>query len=70
LIAHRRLRETQIVDALRQGPAAIAALVEKLYPDIMPALRAAAAEQIRAHLEHLAEQDAVAQDAGLYRLKS
>jgi glyoxylase-like metal-dependent hydrolase (beta-lactamase superfamily II) len=70
LIAHRRLRETQILNALRQGPAAIAALVERLYPGIVAALRPAASQQVRAHLEHLAEQDAVAQDAGLYRLKS
>ncbi len=70
LIAHRRLREAQILDALRQGPATIAALVERLYPGIAAALRGAAAQQVRAHLEHLAEQGAVARNAGLYRLKS
>jgi len=70
LIAHRRLREAQILDALRPGPAGIAALVDQLYPAIAAGLRPAAAQQVRAHLEHLAEQGAVAQGGGLYRLKS
>jgi glyoxylase-like metal-dependent hydrolase (beta-lactamase superfamily II) len=69
LIAHRRMREAQVLDALRLGASPIATLVEKLYPDLAPALRPAAAQQVKAHLDHLAEQDAVTRDGERYSLK-
>ena len=69
LIAHRRMREAQVLDALRQGAHAIPALVEKLYPDLAPALRPAAAQQVKAHLDHLIEQGRVARDGEAYSLK-
>jgi glyoxylase-like metal-dependent hydrolase (beta-lactamase superfamily II) len=69
LIAHRRMREAQILDALRQASAAIAALVEKLYPEIPPALRPAAAQQVKAHLDHLVAQGAITRGAEGYSLK-
>jgi glyoxylase-like metal-dependent hydrolase (beta-lactamase superfamily II) len=52
LIAHRRRREAQILDALENG-AAIPAIVEKLYPGINVVLRGAAALQTKAHLDYL-----------------
>ena len=58
LLAHRRMRETQILDALENGHG-IAALVAPLYPDIAPALRGAAAAQVQAHLDHLAAKGAI-----------
>jgi glyoxylase-like metal-dependent hydrolase (beta-lactamase superfamily II) len=58
LLAHRRLRETQILGAL-EGGHGIAALVAHLYPDIAPALRGAAAAQVQAHLDHLAAKGAI-----------
>jgi glyoxylase-like metal-dependent hydrolase (beta-lactamase superfamily II) len=69
LIAHRRLREVQIVEAMRQGDSGIAGLVDRLYPDIAPALRGAASQQVKAHLDHLVEQDALTRGAGGYSLK-
>jgi len=68
LIAHRRMREDQILSALADGAQTIAALVEKLYPDIQPALRPAAAQQVLAHLGHLQARGHAAPDAGLWRL--
>jgi glyoxylase-like metal-dependent hydrolase (beta-lactamase superfamily II) len=68
LIAHRRMREEQILSALAGGAQTIAALVEKLYPDVGPALRAAAAQQVLAHLWHLQARGRAAPDAGLWRL--
>ena len=68
LIAHRRLREVQIVEAMRGGES-IAGLVDRLYPDIAPALRGAASQQVKAHLDHLVEQGALTRDAGGYSLK-
>ena len=69
LIAHRRLREVQIVEAMRQGDSGIAGLVDRLYPDIAPALRGAASQQVKAHLDHLVEQGALTRGAGGYSLK-
>jgi glyoxylase-like metal-dependent hydrolase (beta-lactamase superfamily II) len=69
LIAHRRMREAQILDVLRQGTNEITFIVEKLYPDLLPALRPAAAQQVKAHLDHLMEQDAVTRAGDLYSLK-
>jgi len=67
LIAHRREREQQILAALQDGEISVTQLVLRLYPDIAPALRPAAAQQVMAHLLHLAEQDAVARDGALWR---
>jgi len=68
LLAHRRMRETQIVSALARGGDTVAALVERLYPGLDTALLAAAASQVKAHLDHLQERDEVAADGGRYRL--
>ena len=57
LLAHRRMREAQILDAAHYGDAAV--IAQKLYPDIAPALRRAAAAQVQAHLDHLAAQGAI-----------
>jgi glyoxylase-like metal-dependent hydrolase (beta-lactamase superfamily II) len=67
LIAHRRQRERQILEALRAGPCDVPQLVRRLYPDIAPGLQAAAAQQVRAHLLHLAEKSAVTRDGALWR---
>ena len=69
LIAHRHMRQAQITDGLRQGAVSIPALVGRLYPDIAPALRAAAAQQVKAHLDHLLEMDAVTRRGDDYSLK-
>jgi glyoxylase-like metal-dependent hydrolase (beta-lactamase superfamily II) len=70
LIAHRRAREQQILAALHGDESSIAQLVLRLYPDIAPALRAAAAQQVTAHLLHLAEKGAVARDGALWRCQA
>jgi glyoxylase-like metal-dependent hydrolase (beta-lactamase superfamily II) len=67
LIAHRRQREKQIVEALRAGACDIPQLVRRLYPDIAPDLQAAAAQQVNAHLLHLAEKGAVTRDGAFWR---
>jgi glyoxylase-like metal-dependent hydrolase (beta-lactamase superfamily II) len=70
LIDHRLVRETQILTALAEGQADVAMLVERLYPDIAPALRGAAAQQIKAHLDFLARKDAVVRNQTGYRLRT
>lgn len=55
-IRHRLMREASILEALRQGPATIAALTVKVYTGIQPALFGAAALNLFAHLEDLVQQ--------------
>ena len=63
------MREAQILEAMRRGEATVLAMVAKLYPDIAPALRAAAAQQVKAHLDHLIERGVIARDGESYSLK-
>ena len=68
LLAHRRARETQVLAALQAGPQTVMDLTGTLYPDIAPALRAAAATQVMAHLAWLEAQARVMRDGVRYRL--
>jgi glyoxylase-like metal-dependent hydrolase (beta-lactamase superfamily II) len=54
LIAHRRMRERQILDRLEAGEGRIAAMVETMYADIDPRLHPAAGRSVLAHLEDMA----------------
>ncbi len=66
LVGHRRMREASILVALKEGPSAIPALVERLYVGLAPALKGAAGLSVLAHLEDLAERGLVrAEGAGL-----
>jgi glyoxylase-like metal-dependent hydrolase (beta-lactamase superfamily II) len=70
LIAHRQMREAQVIAALEEGALTVAELAERLYPGIQPALRAAAGQQIAAHLEHLRARGQAAPGNGRWRLKT
>lgn len=59
LIAHRRQREAQILDALAQGPADAASLAQTLYADIPHKLLPAARQNVLAHLLDLQEKNLV-----------
>jgi glyoxylase-like metal-dependent hydrolase (beta-lactamase superfamily II) len=50
-IAHRRLRDEQIAAAVASGAKTVKEIVERVYPGISHALRKAAEETVRAHLE-------------------
>jgi hypothetical protein len=63
LIAHRRGREAQILDALtRTGPANAATLAGCIYTDVAPALLPAAARNVLAHLIDLSERSRISPD--------
>jgi glyoxylase-like metal-dependent hydrolase (beta-lactamase superfamily II) len=67
-LEHRRMRERQVVDALRAGHATVEAIAGSIYDGLDPALMAAARENVRAHLDKL-EADGVAQtDPGGWHL--
>lgn len=52
-LAHRRLRERQVLDALAAGRDSVLAIAESIYHGLDPALLPAARENVRAHLEKL-----------------
>ena len=68
LIAHRHMRENQILAALAARPQTIGELVGRIYPDIAPALRAAAAQQTAAHLDYLASRGKIVAEEGRFRI--
>lgn len=68
LIAHRRDRERQIVDALGDGPHDIAVLVASLYRGIDPGLHPAAAMSVLAHLLDLEARGLVVRSGKRWRL--
>ncbi len=49
-IAHRLMRERQVLDALRDGPARIPALVHRIYAEVPQTLHSWAALSVYAHL--------------------
>ena len=63
-IAHRLMRERQVVDALEQGLATVDAMVPRLYADVHPALHPAAALTVRAHLAKLVHEGVVREEPG------
>jgi len=58
-LEHRRMRERQVVDALRADHATVEAIAGSIYDGLDPALMPAARENVRAHLDKL-EADGVA----------
>jgi glyoxylase-like metal-dependent hydrolase (beta-lactamase superfamily II) len=52
-LVHRRLRETQIIDALRRGDSTVPAITESIYHGLRSGLMAYASENVRAHLAKL-----------------
>jgi glyoxylase-like metal-dependent hydrolase (beta-lactamase superfamily II) len=63
-IAHRMLRERQILDGLARGPATISALVAHIYADVDPQLHAAAGRSVLAHLLKLEREGRVRRAPG------
>jgi glyoxylase-like metal-dependent hydrolase (beta-lactamase superfamily II) len=68
LIAHRRMREAQVVAGLGAGAVTVAALVAAIYPGLDAALHAAAASQVQAHLDYLVQKGNAAKDGDGFRL--
>jgi glyoxylase-like metal-dependent hydrolase (beta-lactamase superfamily II) len=56
LIFHRRWRESEILECLREGVATAGEMVPRMYPGLEPALARAAALSVLAQLEFLSEK--------------
>lgn len=67
-LAHRRMRERQVIDALRAGHTDVEAIAESIYHDLDPALMPAARENVRAHLEKLQSDGRAAGHDGRWQL--
>jgi len=58
-IAHRELRERQVLDALADGPLEVMTIVKKIYLDVPEYLHPAAASSVRSHLKKLGKEGRV-----------
>jgi glyoxylase-like metal-dependent hydrolase (beta-lactamase superfamily II) len=67
-IAHRRMRENQVVAALAAGRDNVPAIVESIYDGLSHALVPAAAENVRAHLEKLRREGRATEQAGRWTI--
>jgi glyoxylase-like metal-dependent hydrolase (beta-lactamase superfamily II) len=63
-LAHRRMREGQILEALGAGVGRIEAIVARLYADVPVILHGMAGLQIRAHLDKLVAEGRVREQGG------
>ena len=63
-VAHRLMREQQVLEGLRAGRATIPALVASIYADVDPALHAWAGRSVAAHLLKLEREGRVTRPAG------
>lgn len=59
LLAHRLLRNQQIIDAVTAGARTVPQLLAQIYPTLALTLRAAAAMTLKAHIEYLDAQGAI-----------
>jgi glyoxylase-like metal-dependent hydrolase (beta-lactamase superfamily II) len=67
-IAHRELRERQILDILAEGPRQVGEIVRIIYTDVPEHLHAAAAMSVRSHLKKLRAEDRVEGDETFRRI--
>jgi len=70
-IEHRQQREDQVVSAIKNGASTVDEMVNAVYPrNLRKNLKAAAARNVRTHLEKLREEGRVAEDSSTYALAS
>ena len=66
-IAHRKMRERQVIEGLAAAPVTPEQLVERIYADVDPILHPVAAMSVRAHLAELARRGEAVQDGDVWR---
>jgi glyoxylase-like metal-dependent hydrolase (beta-lactamase superfamily II) len=66
-VAHRRNRETQVLEALAAGGTTIAAIAARIYRGLDPALMPQAHESVLAHLLKLEDDGGVWRDGDVWR---
>jgi glyoxylase-like metal-dependent hydrolase (beta-lactamase superfamily II) len=68
LITHRKMREAQIVECLKDGQNTVAEIVARLYASVPKILHGAAGRSVLAHLNDLQAQHRVAVQADTFQL--
>jgi hydroxyacylglutathione hydrolase len=69
-LAHRRRRETQVLDALSRGPGTPATLAALIYDRLPETVQRLAEQSVLAHLVKLTEEGRVTTDGDRYWLMS
>jgi glyoxylase-like metal-dependent hydrolase (beta-lactamase superfamily II) len=69
-IAHRRMREKQVIAALATGLGRVPDIVESIYDGLAPPLVPAAAENVQAHLEKLRREGRATEQDGRWTIAS
>jgi glyoxylase-like metal-dependent hydrolase (beta-lactamase superfamily II) len=69
-IAHRQMREEQVIAALAAGRGRVPAIVESIYDGLSPALVLAAAENVQAHLDKLRREGRAIERDGQWTIAS
>jgi glyoxylase-like metal-dependent hydrolase (beta-lactamase superfamily II) len=67
---HRKARERQVLDALDAGLTTIAAMTDRIYPDLKPELTRMARESVLAHLEKLRDEAVVDRAGDSWHLRA
>jgi len=67
-IAHRELREQQVLSALHDGPLEVIDIVKRIYTDVPEFLHKAAAQSMRSHLRKLRNENRVVEHENRWRL--
>jgi glyoxylase-like metal-dependent hydrolase (beta-lactamase superfamily II) len=67
-IEHRRMREKQVLDALKKGRHTIGAITEMIYVDVSAPLRNVAEFSVQAHLDKLINEARVKREGNRYLL--
>jgi len=67
-IAHRELRDRQVLNAIKDEPLEVMAIVKKIYTDIPVFLHPAAAQSVRSHLRKLRNEKRVVQHENAWGL--
>lgn len=67
-IAHRELRERQVLDALDAGLTCIPGMVQRIYTDVPKFLHKAAGNSVRSHLNKLKAEGIVKEEGGEWAL--
>jgi glyoxylase-like metal-dependent hydrolase (beta-lactamase superfamily II) len=69
LLAHRELRNRQIIEGVSAGASRIGDLLARIYPTLSPALRTAAGMTLKAHVEYLEAEGAIRVRRGLLGMR-
>jgi glyoxylase-like metal-dependent hydrolase (beta-lactamase superfamily II) len=67
-IAHRELRERQVLGALQEGPREVIEIVKQIYTDVPEFLYPAASQSMRSHLRKLKKEGRVVEHENRWRL--